>query len=344
MKIAVYAIALNEARFVERCIESAKDADCFILADTGSTDETVNIAKKNGAQVYSISINPWRFDNARNAALALVPADVDVCIALDIDEVLEKGWRKEVERIFKDDITRLSYKFDWGSGIVFYSDKIHSRKGYSWKHACHEVLTPDSRIKEVFAKTDMQLITHLPDNTKSRSQYLDLLKVAIIESPNDQRTALYYARELMFNNMFEEAAQSLKYYLSLDGTDYERAYAMRLLASASEKSEDKIYWLRLNCSEYPTIRENWVHLAKLCYNLGLWAECFNAAYYAIGINTKPMTYTSEPESWGSLAYDLTAISSWHLGIKENAIKYGKQAVEIEPNNDRLIQNLKFYES
>ena len=38
MKIAVYAIALNEAKHAKRWAEATKDADIRIVADTGSTD------------------------------------------------------------------------------------------------------------------------------------------------------------------------------------------------------------------------------------------------------------------------------------------------------------------
>ena len=71
MKIAVYTIALNEVKFVKRWAESAKDADYRLIADTGSTDGTPEIAKDSlGVNVVRISISPWRFDLARNAALA----------------------------------------------------------------------------------------------------------------------------------------------------------------------------------------------------------------------------------------------------------------------------------
>ena len=85
MKVAIYAIAKNEEKHVKRWFDSSSDADYHVIADTGSTDETIQIAKDLGVSVYSISINPWRFDDARNAALALVPADADYCIILDMD-------------------------------------------------------------------------------------------------------------------------------------------------------------------------------------------------------------------------------------------------------------------
>ena len=93
MKIAVYAICKNEEQFVKRFCESAKEADLILIADTGSTDNTVIEARACGATVYEIAITPWRFDKARDAALALIPRDIDVCIALDLDEMLQPGWR-----------------------------------------------------------------------------------------------------------------------------------------------------------------------------------------------------------------------------------------------------------
>ena len=67
MKIAVYAISKNESQFVERFCKSAVDADLIVIADTGSTDNTVELAKEHGAVVYDICISPWRFDKARDA-------------------------------------------------------------------------------------------------------------------------------------------------------------------------------------------------------------------------------------------------------------------------------------
>lgn len=80
MKIAVYAIAKNEAQFARRFVDSVREADAIIVADTGSTDGTKDELRKAGALVWTIDVDPWRFDKARNAALACVPSDIDVCV------------------------------------------------------------------------------------------------------------------------------------------------------------------------------------------------------------------------------------------------------------------------
>ena len=158
LKIAVSAISKNESQFVKRFCDSAKDADLILIADTGSSDDTIQQAMNCGALVYDICISPWRFDLARNAAIALLPRDIDIVISLDLDEVLEPNWRKEIERVWIDGTTRLRYKFDWGCGISFFYEKIFSRHGYRFHHAVHEYPRPDGRIQEIYAHTDMLLV------------------------------------------------------------------------------------------------------------------------------------------------------------------------------------------
>ena len=88
MKVAAYAIALNEEKHAQRWADTTKDADFRLVCDTGSTDKTVEILRSNGITVYEISVKPWRFDVARNTAQSLLPADIDVCLSLDLDETL----------------------------------------------------------------------------------------------------------------------------------------------------------------------------------------------------------------------------------------------------------------
>ena len=72
VKIAVYAISKNEEKFVERWVKSMDEADEIYVADTGSTDNTVELLKQKGIIVNSINIEPWRFDDARNKSLEFV--------------------------------------------------------------------------------------------------------------------------------------------------------------------------------------------------------------------------------------------------------------------------------
>lgn len=349
LKIAVYAISKNEEQFVQRFAEASKDADLIMVADTGSTDGTVEACKANGIAVHNICITPWRFDHARNAALALLPKDIDVCISLDLDEMLEPGWREEIERVWEPGkTTRLQYYFDWGHGIRFAYQKIHARHGYFWHHPCHEYPVFDQRITEVWAYTNMLLVSHHPDPTKSRGQYLDLLELSVKEDPRCPRNAFYYARELTFYSKWNEAIVALRRYLDMPEATWpnERSYAMRLLGKAFDHvgmPDHAVAWFRRGCAEAPNTREVWCDLAMWLYRRSEWAECYGAAMKALSIKDKQLVYTCDPAVWGHWPHDLASIAAWHLGLKDEAYKHAKNAVELSPDDARLKANLLWIE-
>jgi glycosyltransferase involved in cell wall biosynthesis len=350
MKIAVYAIALNEEQFVQRWYDSAKDADLLVIADTGSTDKTVELAESLGIKVVHINITPWRFDDARNASMAAIPKDFDYCIALDMDEVFVEGWRKEMEKTTPG-ITRPRYQYTWnwnedGSpGLVYGGDKIHARKGYRWTHPVHEVMRKYNEGDETQEWIGLE-IHHYPDNTKSRGQYFPLLEMSVREDPLDDRNAFYYARELFFHGRNEEAANEFKRHLALPRAVWapERAASMRYLAKIeTDKTE---FWSIRAIEQAPGRREPHVDLAKYYYGISDWAKCYASATAALEIKEKPLEYLCEEESWGYVPHDMAAIAAYHLGKFDEAIEHGSQAVELCPASEktRLSSNLSFYAS
>ena len=349
MKICVYAISKNEASFVKQFCESAKDADLILIADTGSTDNTVELARECGATAYDICISPWRFDLARNAALALVPRDFDICISLDLDEVFEPGWRKEVERVWEVGVTtHMRYLFDWSNGLKFYSEKIHARHGYKWHHPCHEVLRLSCDFQEVWANTGMLLVTHNPDPTKSRGSYLGLLELSVKEDPSCQRNAFYYARELSFYGRWQESIDMCKKYLAMPTAtwDHERSYAYRVIGRSYRELGNNIETekaFHMAAVEVPHIREPWYELTHLCYLQSRWEECFAYAMRGLKITFRENVYTSESIVWGYQLHDYAAIAAWRLGLHDIAIEQGRLAIALEPEDVRLKQNMGYYE-
>lgn len=345
MKIAVYAIAKNEEKHVKRFCESAKEADLIIITDTGSEDKTVEIAKECGAITHQINITPFRFDVARNAALSLVPADVDICVSMDLDELLLPGWREEIEKCWSEDITRLNIGFDFGKDRVFYPSRVHNRHGYYWKYPCHEYIMPDSRMQDKCGQTTFVMMTHKPDPTKSRGQYLDLLEMAVKEDPMCHRSCYYYGRELTYRERWEDAIKELERYLTLPTATWslERSHTMRMIGAAKLKlGLDGSKWFRMAVAEDPSVRDNWFDLAVLSYKTQDWPQCYGAAKRALTITNNNAQHTGSSETWGYLAYDYVAIAAYNLGLKNEAIKYGEIALEMQPGDERLTNNLKFY--
>ena len=87
-KLSVCLIVKNEERFLDRCLASVRDvAWQIVVVDTGSTDRTVEIARKHGAEVHSVT---WSddFSAARNSCL--LHARGDWVLSLDADEELSE--------------------------------------------------------------------------------------------------------------------------------------------------------------------------------------------------------------------------------------------------------------
>lgn len=346
-KIAVYAIAKNEEKFVQRWYESAKEADYVVLLDTGSDDLTAIISDGLGVITAVERINPWRFDVARNVALDLIPDDADLCVALDLDEVLLPGWREELERAHLDGVTRPRYSYTWSwegnrPGLVYGGDKIHSRHGYYWKHPVHEVLKPLDGFEEVQGWYGLE-IHHHPDSTKSRGHYLPLLALSVEEDPDDDRNAHYYARELYFAGRPSEAIAEFKRHLNLPTAVWppERARSMRYLAELEPEHAEG--WLMAAAQECPSMREPWVDLARLFYNQQRWPECLEAAMTALRIREKPLAYLNDAEAWGPLPHDLAAVAAYNMGLFHEARFHGAEALRLNPYDERLRANLSFYE-
>ena len=267
-RVVVSSIMLNEPEdFIVRWAKSAEEADARVLVDTGSTNAAVECARDHGVTVHSIRVRPWRFDVARNAALSLLPENVDTVVTLDVDEVLVPGWRQALDAA--GPAGRYSYRYIWSwradgtPDVTFRADRTHSRHGWIWRHPVHESLywvggTTGTGITVPGGFT----IEHHPDDTKTRAEYLPLLALAVSENPGDARMAHYYARELFFHNDWTAARVQFTRHLKLAGANWpaERAASYRYLA---QMDVDPERWLLFAAAEDPGRRETWVALAQM---------------------------------------------------------------------------------
>jgi glycosyltransferase involved in cell wall biosynthesis len=344
MKVAIYTIALNEEKHVRRWFESTKEADYHVIADTGSSDKTVEIAKELGIQVYTISVKPWRFDDARNASLALVPADADYCIAMDMDEIMRPGWRAELEKAYAEGIDKPRYNFvtdfnpDGTPKASFLGFRIHTRQNVRWTYPIHEVPTGYYRDKEETSKEYNIESWHLPDGEKSRGNYLPMLEKAAAEDPC-ARNLYYLGREYFYRNKYEESTTTLKKYLEVSIFPAEKSYAYRILSKTDPANAEEHL---MKATEVYQSRESILALANYYYHQKQWAECNKVAKIGLEQTVRTTEFLSEDWAWSHMAEDLIAISAWNLGKWQEAYKYGVKALEITPTDERLKTNVKFY--
>lgn len=99
MRLSACMIAKNEEKTIARCINSYIDlVDEVVVIDTGSTDDTISIAKELGAKVFHFTWND-HFAEAKNFALSKVKGDW--VIFLDADEYFAANMARNIRPLIK---------------------------------------------------------------------------------------------------------------------------------------------------------------------------------------------------------------------------------------------------
>jgi len=114
-------IVKNAAPVLTECLASVRAlVEQMVVADTGSTDGTPELARRLGAEVVQI---PWEDDFAQARNLALQPVKTDWVLALDADEELDPRSVRHFPRLLKEPTVGgyllphrnyLPYRFDQG--------------------------------------------------------------------------------------------------------------------------------------------------------------------------------------------------------------------------------------
>ena len=351
MKIAIYTIARNEAKHVARYMDAAKEADGIFITDTGSSDDTKSLLRLRGANVCEVDVTPWRMDVARNISLDFVDQDFDIAVCVDLDETFQPGWRKKIEDAWKDGVTKIkhpiisTFKADGVTPeVVFDAERIHSRHGYEWRHACHEMTYwKGDPEKQKIAWIDATL-EHRQDTKKSREIYAPLLEAMAKEEPLNDRASHYFGRELFYKGKYDQSIEEFKRHLSLKSAVYdaERCSSMRYIASMMNslgRQQERLCWLLRACAEAAQYREPWCELAQAYFDNNDMDGCYFAASRAVSITNKIATHHTAAKVWLDWPHDLMACSAFSIGLHEVAFKHAKRALELNPSDSRISGNL-----
>lgn len=361
-KICVYAICKNESKFVNKWIESMKEADYIVVLDTGSTDNTVELLKNNPAvtRVESKIITPWRFDTARNESMKLIPEDTDICVCTDLDEIFEPGWANTLREIWKPELKQVTYKYVWSHDSngnpdkIFTYNKIHCNKEHKWIYPVHEVCVNE---KDEFGKMGIDaqysvyskdiILHHWQDLKKPRASYLDLLKMRFDENSKDPFSAYYLAREYK-DHLYGADAM---YYFKLCDTLFEEhgpefkdifcMHAPACIAIADEalknnnRPEAKSYYIKAAKAD-PSNLEAYLKLARIVFdekNYQLTIDLINEGL----TNQRERTAGTDNKITVGYADFLLAACYFELKAVETADKHIKIALEKNPTQTAYIQ-------
>ncbi len=107
-RISAIVITKNEEKNLPRCLESLKWADQMIVLDSGSHDQTLEIARAYHAEVH---VEEWKgYTAQKNSALA--KAKGDWVVSLDADEEFTKEAQEDIRKIVQEnDVATRGYAF-----------------------------------------------------------------------------------------------------------------------------------------------------------------------------------------------------------------------------------------
>jgi len=226
-------IAHNEAEIIGAAIASTAGlADEIIVVDTGSTDDTVDVAINAGAHVqpHMAVIEGGDYRNlggSRNQAIR--EAMGDWIVILDADETIADptGVREFLENTTAQAVyIRETYMQGDKPGLAFSQMRCWRRGTYEYLYRCHEVPTPLNGWGEI-AHTEF-VWEHRPPPRPDKSHfYLMLLLMDAEENPGDARVLYYLARQWMYCAAYHKAIELSKKFLEVAPpafTDREWAY------------------------------------------------------------------------------------------------------------------------
>ena len=337
MKVGIYALAKNESANVPTWEASCREADVRVVTDTGSTDDTVVLLEAAGVTVARGTPIPWRWDDAHTLSLVHLPADVDVAIRLDMDEVLDPGWREGLEADWTPETTKLRYWYHWSTDLKFIGDRVHSRAGYRWQGATHEGLVRWSG-DEVQTRSDRLVIRHHRQPDKKHSSDLSLLRQAVRENPLDARMHWYLARELDYANDTECVEAYERYLRVPGGNPNERAYARRALARRQPEKETRHLLAAMN--ESPLEPEVYVAVAEKAWAIGDPVGALYFARQAEACSPENMSHTSDPAAYADTAPDIACSAAMRLGRYAEALKHAQEALRRNPDNPLHARNVR----
>ncbi len=349
--ISLCMIVKNEEDVLARCLESAKPAvEEIILVDTGSTDRTKEIARSFTDKIYDFA---WidDFSAARNFSFS--KASMDYCMWLDADDVLLPADREALLRLKETlspsvDVVMMKYhtEFDETGKPTFsyYRERLlRNRAGYRWVGAVHEVIPPSGSL----LYSDIA-VTHQKTRPSDPDRNLHIFeKQAASGVDLDPRQQFYFARELLYHQRYQEAADRLTQFLD-EGRGWvenqiEGCKQLALCYYALGKPDAALQALmRSFCYDEPR--------AELCCDIGKHffdRQSYRQAifWYTVAAGRSRNDASGgfvQPDCYDYIPYLQLCVCYDRLGESETASRFNEKAAACKPDSPACLANRRYF--
>ena len=208
--VALAMIVRNESASLQRCLDSVRAfTDTLIVIDTGSTDETVQIALAAGARVEHFT---WIDDFAAARNFALATANADWNVILDADELIADGGDSlaSLRKLVPDFVGKLRVESEFeADGQSASASSWIARvlpRGVRYAGRVHE--QPVHRFLARNLPVVVQHSGYLAQAMHAKQgRNAQLLERALIESPGDGYLLYQLGKDYAVYQRYDEAAQ-----------------------------------------------------------------------------------------------------------------------------------------
>lgn len=318
MGISVCIIAKNEEQNIERCLESVKGlADEIIFVDTGSTDKTIEIARKFTDKIFHFKWNDNHSD-AKNFALS--HATKEWILSLDADETISP---KDYERI--RELTKKSEFVGFSLIQRNYTNRIGEFGWVSSRNDSYE------ESKKAFGYVPRKMVRLFKNDPRIRFEGVvhDNVGNSILKIGKICDTAI----PIHHFGTLNPSAEKIKKYIeiekkSLKGDFFQDCQIGIQLHSIGENDE-AVEFLKKSISRNPAFPFSYLELGIIMLEKRNLEEAKKLLHKAESLAEHPMIY------------DYIGVLYGLLEDYEKSIAYLKKAISMLPENADFHYNLGF---
>ncbi len=217
MDISVCLIVKDEQEVLERCLGCVKQfANEIIIIDTGSKDNTKQIAKKFTDKVYDFK---WvdDFSKARNFSFSF--AKCEYVMWLDADDFISQDNIKKILQLKKGvstaDVYMLKYDIAFdekgNSTFSYYRERILKNNGkFFWQGFVHEAIVPSGKIEYL----DISIWHRRKQKTNPKRNVEIYEKHQRNGAVFGAREWFYFGRELFYVKRYSKAEKCFRKFLN----------------------------------------------------------------------------------------------------------------------------------
>jgi len=385
-KFSVVLIARNESKTLPRLVGSLAEfknrGGEIILVDTGSTDDTAEIARGLGCKVTEVG-NKFRrvitqdeadrinmdfiasgeadivkagdslfdYSSARNFAATL--ASNDMVAMPDCDEIYTKLEIDQLDERINSGVEQIEYNFvfshdaEGGELVKFMHSKFYNRTVLRWTGIIHEVLVSTIEMaptRRCFLEESTIKLEHFQNHETNRGHYLKGLALSVLLDPSNDRNLHYFGRELMYVGHFKSAIQILEKHVALNKWAPEKSQSQIHIGECYMMTGDSQKAIHSYIDAFDTCPTRREPLMKIAEYYRRYGSADHVLSYVAAALQIPGDnfYANFQPYYENVPHELMYWALWEKGEYNASKRHFDHCLAYQPFNSKYLQDYRNY--